>query len=139
MSWEVVLGVTLPFIARGLTEHARARGAVPPRPLLLVIGDERVGFDMHASDSPSAGAIQVEMRSPGDLAGRDAGGRVTFATDHATMTHVFLGNVPPSELVGDGLATCSDHGTLPQLDAMFGPRPVVLNYNTHFFKAHFPG
>nr|MDO8108669.1 GNAT family N-acetyltransferase [Candidatus Sigynarchaeota archaeon] len=47
-----------------------------------------------------------------------------------------LGIKTPSDLVKSGAARCNPASILPQLDAMFPKRLVVLNYYPNFYQAH---
>ncbi|NMC04526.1 MAG: GNAT family N-acetyltransferase [Candidatus Lokiarchaeota archaeon] len=63
-------------------------------------------------------------------------GCATFSLARTDLARVVTGLVAPSVLVTEGKARCEPRVTLAQLDAVFPPRPVVINYSNHFFTAH---
>jgi GNAT superfamily N-acetyltransferase len=92
--------------------------------VLLDVDGERVLL------SCSSGHLTLK---DGDVVG---GRGATLALSRDDIARVVTGRITPSTLVKEGKARCDRHTVLAQLDAMFPPQPVVINYSNSFFQAH---
>ncbi len=80
----------------------------------------------------SCASGHVAIRDGGTSAG-DRGAVLSLARND--FARVVTGQAAPSALVDEGKARCEPRAVLEQLDAMFPPQPVVINYRNNFFQA----
>ncbi|HME51009.1 MAG TPA: GNAT family N-acetyltransferase [Candidatus Lokiarchaeia archaeon] len=59
-----------------------------------------------------------------------------FSLTRNDLARVVMGTASPSSLVNEGKAGCTTDLVLEQLDAMFPPRPIVINYSNHLYQAY---
>jgi GNAT superfamily N-acetyltransferase len=59
-----------------------------------------------------------------------------YAVSRNDFTRMAIGKVLPSTLVQEGKATFSADSILEQLDALFPPHPVLLNYLNDLYRTH---
>lgn len=111
-------------IDAALTGFLRAGTKKEAKDVLLDVGGERVLL------SCTSGHVTIK---DGQLArGRCA----AFTLSRNDLARVVTGRIAPTALVKGGKARCEPPAMLEQLDAMFPPRPVVINYSNSFFQAH---